>query len=164
MATSIIKGKQDPLVTAIIPRQVTLDDAVKVALVQSVPTTIESLFVNSIEECIHESVLSGVKAVVDMISNKKSTQALLPNRVRVFQSLKILHSMVDKSHLSIVEISWLTYKVQEAFNVAEIWIPNGSVSCVPKILFTPLKLLTCKTMLKSYLVRLCNLNLGRRRS
>ncbi|KAJ8427895.1 LOW QUALITY PROTEIN: hypothetical protein Cgig2_008513 [Carnegiea gigantea] len=32
----------------------------------------------------------------------------------------ILHSMVDKSQFSIVEISWLTSKVEEAFSAAEI--------------------------------------------
>ncbi|KAJ8422820.1 hypothetical protein Cgig2_027522 [Carnegiea gigantea] len=39
---------------------------------------------------------------------------------RVFRSLKILHSLVDGSHLSTVEISWLTSKVEEAFNAAKI--------------------------------------------
>jgi len=57
---------------------------------------------------------------MDMISNQDSTQALLANRLQIFRSLKILHSLVDESHLSTVEISWLTSKVEEAFNIAEI--------------------------------------------
>ncbi|KAJ8421405.1 hypothetical protein Cgig2_017482 [Carnegiea gigantea] len=60
------------------------------------------------------------KAVVDMISHQDSTQALLANRVRVFRSLKILHSLVDESHLSTIEIFWFTSKVEEAFIIAEI--------------------------------------------
>jgi len=57
---------------------------------------------------------------VDIISNHDSTQALLANRGWFFQSLKFLHSLVDESHLSTIEISWLTSKVEEAFNTAEI--------------------------------------------
>jgi len=61
-----------------------------------------------------------VKAVADMISNKDFIQALLVNRMWVFRSLKILHSLVDESYLSTIEISWLTSKVEEAFNTVEI--------------------------------------------
>ena len=105
---------------AIIPIQVTPNDVVEVTPFQSVPTTIGSLFVNPIEDWVQKSILSGVKAIVDMISNQDSTQALLANKERVFQSLKILHSLVDESLFSIVEISWLTSKVEETFNTAEI--------------------------------------------
>ncbi|KAJ8428557.1 LOW QUALITY PROTEIN: hypothetical protein Cgig2_000421 [Carnegiea gigantea] len=90
-------------------------------------------------------------------------QALLANRVSVFRSLKILHSLVDESHLSTVEISWLTSKVEEAFNTAEIWISNDSIFYLLKILLTRLKLLTWKITLKSYPIRLWGLNFERRR-
>ena len=115
-----MEEKQDPLMIVIIPVQVTPDDVVEVTPLQSVPTTIGSLFVNPIEDWIQETILSGVKAVVDMISNQNSTQALLANKVRVFRSLKILHSLVDESHLSTIEICWVTSKVEEAFNAAKI--------------------------------------------
>jgi len=64
-----MEEKQDPLMIAIIPVQVTLDDVLEVTPLQSVPTIIGSLFVNSIEDWVKESILSGVKVVVDMISN-----------------------------------------------------------------------------------------------
>jgi len=83
-AGSIIKETQDPLMTAITPVQVTPDDVVEITPLQSVPTTIGSLFVNPVEDRVQESILRGLKAVVDMISNQDSTQALLANRVRVF--------------------------------------------------------------------------------
>ena len=40
--------------------------------------------------------------------------------MRVFRSLKILHSMVENSQLSTAEISWLTAQIEETFNAAEI--------------------------------------------
>ncbi|KAJ8423047.1 LOW QUALITY PROTEIN: hypothetical protein Cgig2_015443 [Carnegiea gigantea] len=86
--------------------------------------------------------------------------------VWVSRSLKIPYSIVDKSHLSIVEISWLTSKVEEAFNAAEAsanmkgLMSNDFIFYLLKILHTHLKLLTWKATLKSCLVRLYNLNLG----
>jgi len=49
-ATSILKEKLDTLATTIIPTQVTPDDVVEAMPLQSVLTTIASLFVNSIED------------------------------------------------------------------------------------------------------------------
>jgi len=143
---------------------------VEVTPLQSVPTTIGSLFVNPIEDWIQETILSGVKAVVDMISNQNSTQALLANKVRVFRSLKILHSLVDESHLSIVEISWITFKVEEAFNIAEIVAKMEGLVDIQRLrllssqdsAYTS-KLLTWKTILKSYPMRLLGLNFKRTR-
>jgi len=118
--TSIRKEKQDSLLTAIIPRQVTLDDVVEATPLQSVPTEIRSLFVNSKEDWVQESILSGMETIMGMISNQDSSRALLANKTRVFRSLKILHSMVENSQLSTVEISWLTSKIEETFNAVEI--------------------------------------------
>jgi len=61
-----------------------------------------------------------VKTIMGMICNQDSTRALLANKKRVFRSLKILYSMVENSQLSTVEISWLTAKIEETFNSAEI--------------------------------------------
>ena len=61
-----------------------------------------------------------MKTIMGMICNQDSTRALLANKTQVFRSLKILHSMVENSQLSTVEISWLTAKIEETFNVAEI--------------------------------------------
>jgi len=47
-----MEEKQDPLMAAIIPIQVTPDDVVEVTPFQSVPTTIGSLFVNPIEDWV----------------------------------------------------------------------------------------------------------------
>jgi len=107
-------------VTAIIPKQVTPYGVVEATPLQSVPTRIRSLFVKSIEDWVQESILSGVKTIMSMISNQDSTRALLANKTRVFRSLKILHSMVENSQLSTVKISWLTSKIEETFNVTEI--------------------------------------------
>jgi len=58
-AGSVMEEKQDPLMTAIIPIQVTPDDVVEVIPLQSVPTTIGSLFINQIEDWAEEIFLVG---------------------------------------------------------------------------------------------------------
>jgi len=50
--TSIAQEEQDAFVTAIIPRQITPDNVVEATPLQTVPTGIRSLFVNSIEDWV----------------------------------------------------------------------------------------------------------------
>ncbi|KAJ8429141.1 hypothetical protein Cgig2_010007 [Carnegiea gigantea] len=45
---------------------------------------------------------------------------LLANRAQVFQSLTVLHSIIDIYKLNTVEISWLSSKIKEVFSTAEI--------------------------------------------
>ena len=117
---SIAQEEQDTFMAAIIPRQVTPNNVVEATPLQTIPTRIRSLFVNSIEDWVQESIINGVKTIMGMICNQDSTRALLANKKRVFRSLKILYSMVENSQLSTVEISWLTAKIEETFNVAKI--------------------------------------------
>jgi len=49
---SVMEEKQDSLMTAIIPVQVTPDDVVEVTPLRSAPTIIESIFVNAIEDWV----------------------------------------------------------------------------------------------------------------
>jgi len=74
-----------------------------------------------------------VKAIVGVIFNQDSTRALLENKVRVFRSLMIHYSIVDKSQLSIVEISWLTSKVEETFSAAEIITKTDELVDIPQL-------------------------------
>jgi len=50
--TSIAQEDQDSIVTVVIPRQVTPDNVVEATPLQTVPTGISSLFVNSIEDWV----------------------------------------------------------------------------------------------------------------
>ena len=118
--TSIAQEEQDAFVTAIISRQVTPDNVVEATPLQTIPTGIRSLFVNLIEDWVQKSILNGVKTIMGMIRNQDSARALLANKTQVSRSLKILHSMVENSQLSTVEISWLIAQIEETFNAAEI--------------------------------------------
>jgi len=70
---SIAQEEQDSFVTAIIPRQVTPDNVVEATPLQTILTTIRSLFAISIEDWVQESILNGVKTIMGIICNHDST-------------------------------------------------------------------------------------------
>ena len=51
-ADSVVEEKQDSLMIAIIPIHVTTDDVMEVTPLQNVPTILESLFVNLMEDWV----------------------------------------------------------------------------------------------------------------
>ena len=82
----------------------TSNDLVKVVPIQSIPTSLASLFCNLKEDWIRESILKGAEVIVDIISNHGSTRDLLANRARVSQSLSALRPMIGIYKLSIIEL------------------------------------------------------------
>ena len=74
----------DIVVTAIIPVSETSDDLVEVVPIQSIPTSLASLFCNLKEDWVRESILKGVEVIIDIISNHGSAKELLASRAGVF--------------------------------------------------------------------------------
>ncbi|KAJ8445648.1 hypothetical protein Cgig2_009049 [Carnegiea gigantea] len=68
---------------------------------------------------VRESILKGVEVIIDIISNHGSARELLASKVRVFQSLSALRSVIDIYNLGTIEICWLSSKIEEIFGVAE---------------------------------------------
>ncbi|KAJ8448608.1 LOW QUALITY PROTEIN: hypothetical protein Cgig2_010495 [Carnegiea gigantea] len=112
-------GHSDAVETAIVPMLDILDDLVEAMPIQSIPTSLASLFYNLEEDWVRESILKGVGAIIDIISNHSSARDLLASRARIFQSLSALRSMIDIYKLSTIEICWLSSKVEEIFGVVE---------------------------------------------
>ena len=71
------------------------------------------------EDWVQESILKGVGAIIDIISNHSSVRDLLASKTRIFQSLNALRSMIDIYKLSTIEICWLSSKVEEIFGIVE---------------------------------------------
>ncbi|KAJ8433130.1 hypothetical protein Cgig2_004868 [Carnegiea gigantea] len=71
------------------------------------------------EDWVRESIFKGIEVVIDIIFNHGSARELLASRVRVFQSLSALRSMIDIYNLSTIEICWLSSKIEEIFGVVE---------------------------------------------
>ncbi|KAJ8449243.1 LOW QUALITY PROTEIN: hypothetical protein Cgig2_021707 [Carnegiea gigantea] len=86
----------------------------------SIPTSLASLFYNLKEDWARESILKGVEVIIDIIFNHGSTGDLLASRARVSQSLSALRSMIEICKLNIIEICWLSSKIEEIFSVVEI--------------------------------------------
>ena len=78
------------VVTSIIHVHDTSDDLVEATPIQSIPTSLASLFYNLKEYWVRESILKGVEVIIDVISNHGSIRDLLASIARVFQSLSAL--------------------------------------------------------------------------
>ncbi|KAJ8425340.1 hypothetical protein Cgig2_030499 [Carnegiea gigantea] len=113
------KRHSDAVKTAIVPMPDILDDLVEAMPIQSIPTSLASLFCNLEEDWVRESILKGVGVIIDIISNHSFAKDLLASRARIFQSLSALCSMINIYKLSIIEICWLSSKVEEIFGVVE---------------------------------------------
>jgi len=107
----------DAVNTAIVPMPSTPDDLIEVMPIQSIPTSLASLFRNLKEDWVRASILKGVE--VDIISHHGSARDLLASRARVFQSLSALRSMIDIYKPSTIEICWLSSKIEEIFGTVE---------------------------------------------
>ncbi|KAJ8424439.1 hypothetical protein Cgig2_003897 [Carnegiea gigantea] len=114
-----VKERFDIVVTVIILVSEISDDLVEAVPIQSIPTSLTSLFCNLKEDWVRESILKGVEVIIDIISNHGSARELLASRVRVFQSLSALRSMIDIYNVSTIEICRLSSKIEEIFGVAE---------------------------------------------
>ena len=112
-------GYSDTIETAIVPMPNILDDLVEAMPIQSIPTSLASLFCNLEEDWVQESILKGVGVIIDIISNHSSAMDLLASRAQIFQSLSALRSMIDIYKLSTIEICWLSSKVEEIFGAVE---------------------------------------------
>ncbi|KAJ8426819.1 hypothetical protein Cgig2_022600 [Carnegiea gigantea] len=88
--------------------------------IQSIPSSLASLFCNLKEDWVRESILQGVEVIIDIISNHSSARELLASRARVFQSLSALRSIIDIYNLSTIEICWLSSKIKEIFGIEDL--------------------------------------------
>ena len=70
----------DAVETAIIPMPDVLDDLVETTPIQSIPTSLASLFCNLEEDWVRESILKGAETIIDIISNHNSARDLLASR------------------------------------------------------------------------------------
>jgi len=70
----------DVVVTAIIPMPDTSDDLAEAMPIQSIPTSLASLFCNLKEDWVPESILKGVEVIISIISNHGSARDLLASR------------------------------------------------------------------------------------
>jgi len=107
------------VVTSIIHVQEASDVLIEVEPIQSVLTSLASLFCNLKEDWVRESILKGIEAIVGLISSPGSTCDLLASRARVSQSLDALCSMISIYKLSTMEIFGLSSKIEEIFDVVE---------------------------------------------
>jgi len=108
----------DPVVIVITPVQGTSNDLVEAMPIQSIPTSLTSLFCNVKDDWVKESILKGVEVINGIISNHGSVRNLLASKARVSQ-LSVLRYMIDIYKLSIIEICWLSSKIEEIFYVVE---------------------------------------------
>jgi len=112
----------DAVVTAIILMPDTSDDLVEDIPIQSIATSLASLFYNLKEDWVRESILQGAEVIIGIISNHGFARDLLAGILRVSQSLSILCSMINIYKLSAIEIFWLSSKIEEIFGIVEIAI------------------------------------------
>lgn len=102
--------QDEPVITAIVPMPYVSDDLLEVKPIQSVPTSLVSLFCTETQDWVHKNILDGVGSIIEVISYHDSVRGLLSNRAQVFQSLTVLHSIIDIRCLSI-EFFWYVYKI-----------------------------------------------------
>jgi len=92
------------VVAASVPVQGAFDGLIEAEPIQSIPTSLTSLFCNLKEDRVCESILKGIKAIIGLISSPGSSRDLLASRARVSQSLDALRSKIRIYKLSTVEI------------------------------------------------------------
>ncbi|KAJ8434538.1 hypothetical protein Cgig2_004304 [Carnegiea gigantea] len=112
---------------------------------QSIPTSLASLFYNLKEDWVRESILKGVEVIIDIISNHGSARELLASKARVFQSLSALYSMIDIYNLGTIEICWLSSKIQEIFGVAETAVKIEDLVDIDRVKALSNQDLTCSS-------------------
>ncbi|KAJ8420265.1 hypothetical protein Cgig2_014313 [Carnegiea gigantea] len=95
------------------------DTRAKRQLYQGGPSISSSKKGKTKEDWARESILKGVEVIIDIISNHGSARELLASRAGVFPSLSALRSMIDIYNFSIIEICWLSSKIEEIFGVVE---------------------------------------------
>jgi len=87
-------------------------DLIEALPIQSIPTSLTSLFGNLKEDWIQESNLKGLEVIIGIISNHGSVRDFLASRARASQSFNALRSMIDIYKLSTIEICWLSSKIE----------------------------------------------------
>ena len=65
--TSHITVEPDPVVTAIIPMQRTSDDLVEALPIQSIPTSIASLFCNLKDDRVRERIFKEIEMIIGIM-------------------------------------------------------------------------------------------------
>ncbi|KAJ8424630.1 hypothetical protein Cgig2_032810 [Carnegiea gigantea] len=91
------------------------------------------------------SMMDLAQAYADVQRQDTGVKELLASKVRVFQSLSALRSMIDIYNLGTIEICWLSSKIEEIFGVAEVAVKIEDLVDIDRVKALSDQDLTCSS-------------------